>query len=152
MTKDIIHKVILLADDDLDDAEMFADVLAEIDSTVELYHVPDGFAVFEWLKNPANPVPDIIFLDINMPQITGWQCLSSLKADELTKDIPVLIYSTSSHHKDKQTAIDLGATAFITKPSDYKILEDFLTAIVNELHNKDIASIIRRLSNSLHLE
>jgi CheY-like chemotaxis protein len=133
-------KIILLADDDLDDAEMFAETLAHIDSSVKFYHVKNGLGVFDHLKQPNNQRPDIIFLDINMPEMSGWQCLTTLKNDPLTKDIPVLIYSTSSHHRDKQTALELGASAFITKPSDYKKLQHLLSIITANLH-KDIKSI-----------
>lgn len=141
MIKPLIPKVILLADDDPDDAEMFALVLSDIDSSVKLHHVKDGLAVFEHLKHPGNQVPDIIFLDINMPEMNGWQCLSMLKNNDATKDIPVLIYTTSSQARDKQTAMELGASAFITKPSDYKTLRKILSAIAAS-YDSDIKNTI----------
>jgi CheY-like chemotaxis protein len=131
----LLHKIILLADDDPDDAEMFADVLSELDSSVRFCHVKDGLAVFEFLKSSADQKPDAIFLDINMPEMNGWQCLSSLKNDPLTRDIPVLMYSTSSHQRDKQTAKEFGASAFITKPSDYSTLRQILSPITEGLSN-----------------
>jgi CheY-like chemotaxis protein len=143
MIKPLIPKVILLADDDPDDAEMFALVLSDIDSSLTLHHVKDGLAVFEHLKHPGNQVPDIIFLDINMPEMNGWQCLSMLKHNDRTKNIPVLIYTTSSHSRDKQTAIELGASAFITKPSDYNTLRKILSAIASS-HGSDIKSTINK--------
>jgi CheY-like chemotaxis protein len=129
MIEPLTPKVILLADDDPDDAEMFALVLSDINPAMQLYHVKDGLAVFEHLKDPEKQAPDIIFLDINMPEMNGWQCLSMLKNNHRTKAIPVLIYTTSSHSKDRQTAMELGASAFITKPSDYKTLRKILSAI-----------------------
>ena len=134
MSKNLLHGSILLADDDPDDAEMFFMVLKEVAPTVTFHHVKDGLAVFQFLKQ-AEHIPDVIFLDINMPEMTGWQCLTKLKGSAATKNIPVVIYSTSSHPLDKQTAIDLGATAFITKPSDYKILQKLLSAIAANLGN-----------------
>lgn len=144
MSTNLERRVILLADDDPDDAEMFGEVLAEIDSSVEFYHVKNGVAVFDYLKEKENLAPNVIFLDINMPQMSGWQCLSLLKSDPATKDIPVLIYSTSSHQRDKQIAIELGASGFITKPSNYKMLHSMLTIIAANLH-RDIASTINSL-------
>jgi CheY-like chemotaxis protein len=137
-------KIILLADDDLDDAEMFAETLAHVDPSVKFYHVKNGLGVFEHLQRTNNKKPDVIFLDINMPEMSGWQCLTTLKNDPLTKDIPVLIYSTSSHHKDKQTAIELGASAFITKPSDYKALQHLLSVVTSTLQKniKEISSLL----------
>lgn len=130
-----MNKTILLADDDAEDAEMFSLVLAEIDSTVRFYHVNNGSAVFDFLKNNKDQTPDVIFLDINMPEMSGWQCLSALKTNNETKNIPVLIYSTSSHPRDKQIAIELGAHAFITKPSDYKSLKRILSEVADNLHS-----------------
>jgi CheY-like chemotaxis protein len=135
MSTTLVPKVILLADDDPDDAEMFALVLSDIDPTLKLHHVKDGLAVFEHLKHPDNQLPDMIFLDINMPEMNGWQCLSMLKGSTRTKDIPVLIYSTSSHSRDKQTATELGATAFITKPPDYKTLRKILSSVAAGIGN-----------------
>jgi CheY-like chemotaxis protein len=131
----------MLADDDLDDAEMFALVLGDINPSIKVIHVKDGLSVFEVLKTSA---PDLIFLDINMPQMNGWQCLSRLKSEPVSNHIPVVIYSTSSHPKDRQTALDLGAAAFLTKPSDYKILQKVLSTFALNLH-LDIKTIISML-------
>src|SRR4051794_22921194 len=108
---------------------MFAEVLALIDSSVKFYHVKNGLEVFDRMKQMTDQKPAVIFLDINMPEMSGWQCLRVLKNDPLINEIPVIIYSTSSHHRDKQTAIELGACAFITKPSDYKKLRNLLSVI-----------------------
>lgn len=135
MNTDLVPKTILLADDDYDDAEMFAHVLTEIDSSIAFHHMENGLAIFEYLKDKHNRIPDVIFLDINMPQMNGWQCLAALKNDPVTQHTSVIIYSTSSHHRDKQTALELGATAFISKPSEYKSLQNILSTIVSELHH-----------------
>lgn len=134
MNTDIVNKIILLADDDPDDAEMFSMVLSEVDGSVKFYHVDNGLAVLEYLKQIENPLPDVIFLDINMPEMSGWQCLTALKNNDTSKHIPVLIYSTSAHPRDKQIAMDLGASAFITKPSDYKTLGKLLSTVISNLH------------------
>lgn len=138
-------KVILLADDDPDDAEIFAEVLAEVDPMVKFYHVEDGLAVLDHFDSPENEKPNVIFLDINMREMNGWQCLTRLKKDQHKKDIPVVIYSTSSHPRDKQTAAELGASAFITKPSDYKILRKILLTITANV-NHDLKSAINSLT------
>jgi len=124
----------LLTDDDNDDAELFGDALALIDPIVDFYHSEDCQALFEFLAGTKNRKPDIIFLDLNMPEISGWQCLAQLKNNSDYKDIPVIIYSTSSHPRDKEMAIDLGALGFLTKPSDFKILVKTLSHIA---HGKD---------------
>lgn len=131
----------LLADDDLDDADLFREALLEIDATVKFDHVENGLQVFEYLKNPTRP--DVIFLDLNMPMMSGWQCLSKLKNDEHYRDIPVIMYSTSSHYRDIKIAEDLGANAFITKPSDFNILKKIIEQIVRN-PPENIKEIIRQ--------
>ena len=133
MNTDLATRTILLADDDTDDAEIFSMVLTKVDPSIKLVHAVNGLAVLEYLKQNT-VVPDVIFLDINMPEMNGWQCLQSLKENPLTSGIPVLMYTTSSHTRDKEIAMNLGAVAFITKPSDYKALEKLLHTIAANLH------------------
>ena len=71
------------------------------------------------LKQVNAEMPDVIFLDLNMPGIDGKKCLAMLKADVKLKEIPVVIYSTSNYHKDIEETYKLGAQKFIIKPSDY---------------------------------
>ncbi|RAW02934.1 response regulator [Pseudochryseolinea flava] len=136
-----IEKIILLADDDADDAEMFASVFSEVDPTIGVTTFTSGLGILEYLTQAAGPRPLIIFLDINMPEMTGWQCLTALKSNASLKDIPVIMYSTSSHHRDKQLATELGAAAFITKPSDLKTLRNILTTVSENLRNDGYRSI-----------
>lgn len=144
MSSQSTTKIILLADDDMDDAEIFGHILEDIDPGLKFYHVTNGSGVMQHFQLPENPTPDIIFLDLNMPQMNGWQCLTQLKSEDKTRDIPVLIYSTSSHQKDKQLAMASGASAFITKPSDYKTLQNLLFKISTGLH-RDLLSTIHKL-------
>jgi CheY-like chemotaxis protein len=119
----------LLADDDRDDAELFGEALTVIDPPVDFHHVPDGQAVFTYLNNESNKKPDVIFLDLNMPQMSGWQCLAKLKNDGTLKNIPVIMYSTSTNPRDKEIALELGAIGFVTKPTDFKLLTKVLATI-----------------------
>jgi CheY-like chemotaxis protein len=138
------EKIILLADDDADDAEIFADVFSEVNPQISIRTFLTGAGVLEYLNQSKGPRPTVIFLDINMPEMSGWQCLTALKANLQTKDIPVIMYSTSSHHRDKQLAAELGAIGFITKPSDLKTLRNILAVISENLH-KDITQTIHNL-------
>jgi CheY-like chemotaxis protein len=126
-----VAKIFLLADDDSDDAELFGEALASTKAQVDFHHVENGHEVFEFLNNSGNKKPDVIFLDLNMPEMSGWQCLSKLKNDHYFKDIPVVMYSTSSYQRDKEIAIELGALGFLTKPSDYKTLQRLLGNIAH---------------------
>ncbi|HEY5823907.1 MAG TPA: response regulator [Cyclobacteriaceae bacterium] len=132
-------KLFLLVDDDNDDAELFSEALAGINTLVEFHHVQDGPSAFEFMNDSKNKKPDLIFLDLNMPLMSGWECLAKLKSDTHLRSIPVLMYSTSSYQRDKERAIELGAIGFITKPSEYKLLQKTLERIAFSL--EDLKSV-----------
>jgi CheY-like chemotaxis protein len=124
-----LNRLFLLADDDQDDAELFGEVLQGLDPPIHFQHVSDGRAVFNFLSSNSNPRPDIIFLDLNMPEMSGWQCLAKLKNDTHLREIPVIMYSTSANPRDREIAGELGAVGFVTKPTDFKLLTKILAAL-----------------------
>lgn len=124
---------ILLADDDLDDTELFSEAVHEIDPTVMFYSVTNGSEVLIDLQSSRIKSPNIIFLDINMPNVNGWECLKALKEDRQLASIPVIIYSTSSAPRDKQMAAELGALYFLTKPERFEELKSFLRFVLNNV-------------------
>ena len=122
-------KIFLLADDDLDDTELFCEVLLDIDKSIICHCATDGREALKILEElPANP--DLIFLDVNMPVMNGWQCLKQLKADERYREIPVIIISTSSHQRERAIAASLGALGYFTKPTHFHELVQVLETIV----------------------
>lgn len=139
------EKVFLLADDDSDDADLFREALLELDPSIIFYHAPDGLVIWEKLEDKSLLPPQIIFLDINMPGMNGWQCLAKLKNTEAYKKIPVIIYSTTSNKREVEIAQDLGACCFITKPNDFKILKQVLQIIAENL-DKDFLKAIAGVS------
>src|SRR5689334_21264234 len=119
-----MHTIFLLADDDVDDIELFCEALQTVDPSVECVCVQNGREALEMINSLLpNNQPQLIFLDINMPVMNGWDCLRHLKNNPSLKDIPVLIYSTTSREKDINYALDLGALCFFTKPKDYQELK-----------------------------
>lgn len=124
-------KLILLIDDDRDDAELFKDALAEINPSIEFKHYDDAKEGLHQLLHTHQHLPDLIFLDINMPIINGWECLHQFKQAEHLKNIPVIMFTTSSQPREKEIAQDLGAAGFITKPSEFKELKDLLSSAIN---------------------
>ena len=106
---------ILLADDDSDDRNLFKEAVAEITSSVKVKTVEDGTQLMEVLSGNTNPPPDMIFLDINMPGKTGKACLTEIRSDNRYKDIPVIIFSTSSFRHDIEETYRNGASMYIPK-------------------------------------
>ena len=120
---------ILLVDDDADDRLLFTAALAEIGSK---YHCDCAASTTEALKylDIADPLPDLIFLDLNMPGYDGKKCLRHLKAASKLQNIPVVIYSTFISETDEQEMKGLGADYVITKPGDFGSLQ---TAILESM-------------------
>jgi len=126
-------KKILLVDDDADDLELFSEAVGEVDGSVFCDCASDGNEVLEKLKGQGISAPDVIFLDLNMPAMSGWQFLEKVKGNESLKDIPVIIYSTSSQRNDILHAKASGALCFVTKPENYGRLKKILEIVITYL-------------------
>ena len=124
-------KQVMLIDDDRDDAELFKEALSEINSSIVLVYHQDSRAALKQLQDSRSDLPELIFLDINMPVVSGWQCLTEFKNSEHLKDIAVIMFTTSSQPREKEIAKELGAQGFITKPSDYETLKKLLSSVIN---------------------
>lgn len=123
------QKIILLADDDRDDREMFQEALEIINTDLLCYTAVNGSELLKQLHG-LEEIPDLIFLDMNMPVMSGWECLKVLKEDLRYTTIPVIMISTSSHRKEMDTSQTLGALCYFVKPHDFRDLVDIL-AIIN---------------------
>jgi CheY-like chemotaxis protein len=118
----------MLVDDDTDDAYLFCEAISRIPSA-ECYTAENGLALFDQLSIQTIKNPDIIFLDINMPLMDGWECLKKLKSNAAYFSIPAIMYSTSAARKDIDMAYRLGANLFVTKPEDFSELTKILEIV-----------------------
>jgi CheY-like chemotaxis protein len=137
--------IFLLIDDDADDSELFREALEEIDQSISLHCAENGEEALKLLNDVDKP--NIIFLDINMPRMNGWECLKKLKSNNAYKDIPVIMYSTSSHQREVDIAIDLGALSFFTKPHSYSELKKMVKGVIEKIETGTLESI-RLVSNN----
>lgn len=112
-------RTFFIVDDDVDDQELFVEAVSEVDSSIACISVSNGEEALDVLKNRKIELPDMIFLDLNMPRLNGKQCLAQLKREKHLRDIPVVIYSTSSERKDIEETARLGAAHFLTKPNKF---------------------------------
>ncbi|HWA33713.1 MAG TPA: response regulator, partial [Cyclobacteriaceae bacterium] len=90
----ILYKNIFLADDDVEDQEIFAEALRSIDRDVKITSARNGEAALQTLRVGLERKPDIIFLDMNMPLMNGKQLLARIKSLETYRQTPVIMYST----------------------------------------------------------
>jgi len=75
---------------------------------------------------PRTVLPDYIFLDINMPVMNGKECLEKIKDEPLLRDIPVIVYTTSSRFSEREMYRSLGARECIVKPTSFSVLVNIL--------------------------
>ena len=125
---------ILLADDDPDDTLFFKEAVGGLKLPTHLTTVPNGEHLMHLLINETNKLPDVLFLDLNMPRKNGFECLAEIKLSEKLKNLPVIIFSTSFEQEVVNTLYKSGAQYFIRKPSEFsqfkKIILQALTLIM----------------------
>jgi len=125
---------ILLADDDTDDCIFFKEALQELAIPIELTVVHNGEELMRLLTDRVSELPDILFLDLNMPRKNGFECLSEIKLSKQLRQLPVIIFSTSFEQEVVNLLYKNGAQHFIRKPSEFsqfkKIIQQSLAPIV----------------------
>jgi len=128
------------ADDDEDDRMFFAEAMQEIfpDINMKLFHNGEVLITYILSTITAGIVPKLIFLDLNMPIMNGFECLSVLKNNTLLSKIPVVIYSTSSSETDRKKILEMGAVRFITKEISFKKMLVQLKTTMDDLYHKEL--------------
>lgn len=116
------NNIIMLVDDDEDDREFFCEAVDTIDNTIKCMQLENGEKALLYLQNEEYPMPDYIFLDLNMPRLDGKECLVEIKKIDHLKLIPVIIYTTSNHPLDKSQTLQLGANGFMHKQTEFNSL------------------------------
>ena len=134
-----------VADDDTDDTDFFKEALMAVGQDVEVNIARNGQELLKMLKDEYHD-PQVIFLDINMPIMSGWECLEYLKKEQDLKDIPVIMYSTSPASLFGKKAVLSGAVGFYEKPTSFKELKDFLQKI-SDSTPEALKQTLRELQN-----
>ena len=127
---------ILLIEDNMNDAELTLRVLKKLKGThfINITHIKDGEEAVNYFfsetgeyKDPLK-FPKLILLDLKLPKVDGMQILRKLKAEESTKLIPIVIFTSSQEERDIVDSYKLGVNSYVTKPVDY---ESFMEAVSN---------------------
>jgi CheY-like chemotaxis protein len=123
------YKNLMLIDDDEDDQEIFITAANEISDSIKCMAFLDASQALEKLIiKEVNP--DVIFLDLNMPVMNGQQFLVEIKKNSILKNIPIIIFSTTSRLATINATKELGASDFITKPDKYDQLVKILKPLL----------------------
>jgi CheY-like chemotaxis protein len=125
---------IILVEDNIDDAEMTIRALQKGNIVNKLIHLKDGvealnflFGLDKYKSRIITKLPKVILLDLKMPRLNGLEFLEKIKANELTKHIPVVVLTSSKEHPDIEKCYELGVNSYIVKPVQF---DDFTRAIV----------------------
>ena len=123
--------VVLYVDDDPEDIEIFIEAVRECDRSIRCLVAQNGKQAMDILH--ADLLPDFVFLDINMPVITGKVLLADIRKNKKFNDIPVIMYSTSMDPREIEEYKKMGANHFLIKHNHFKDLCDAVSEI---LHSK----------------
>ncbi len=128
-----MKKIILLAEDNPDDVLLTQRAFKKSNILNELVVVKDGeealnylFAEGKYKNRDKNIMPELILLDLKMPKLDGLQVLERIRKDPRTKQLPIVILTTSKEESDVVKSYCLGANSFISKPVDF---DQFIAAV-----------------------
>jgi CheY-like chemotaxis protein len=124
-----LTKRIMLIDDDPDDQLFFRDAVHALRPDLQCELASSCSEAFKQLEEST---PDLIFMDLNMPVMNGFDCLAYLKKKSDLRDIPVIIFTTSKNLNDINRTKQLGASWFMTKPDDFNVLCKKLNRIIQK--------------------
>ena len=145
------HLNILLADDDLDDCNFFKHALEELPISAQFTTVHDGDQLMSYLDKHSEQLPNVVFLDINMPRKNGMECLSEIKRNPKLKDIPVVMFSTSNSWDTINLLFKSGSHVYIHKPSDFaqlkQVIQHALPIAAEKIYSKNPLKYILNASN-----
>jgi two-component system response regulator len=124
---------ILLVEDTRSDAEMIIRAIRKGKITNSILRLQDGkealdfiFGTGEYTGRDIHQKPKVILLDLKMPKVNGIQVLQQLKANDLTKQIPIVVLTSSKENPDVEQCYALGVNSFIVKPVEF---EDFMNVV-----------------------
>lgn len=125
------HQSVFIADDDEDDLYLLQLAFRQNAPKCHLQFASHGKALLD-LLNRASSYPCLIILDLNMPFMDGFEALQTLRANPAYEQIPIVVLTTSQNEQDRQRALQLGANAFITKPTTLATLSQTIRQLSKE--------------------
>ncbi len=127
---------LLLVEDDPDHAELAIHCFNQLDNNLIIHHTQDGEETLAYLMNTGKYEedeiyckPHLILLDLRLPRIDGLEVLEEIKKNDDTKNIPVVILTTSESDKDALKAYELNANSYLVKPGGYHELKKMLSEV-----------------------
>ena len=133
--------VVYLTDDDADDRELFEEALANISLNTKIYTFSNGVELMAKLLQKECDLPNVLFIDLNMPMMTGEECIIDIRREPRFDKIPIVVYSTASDSEELYRLQELGANRYLQKPNTFSDLKFKLRDTLNKLHTIDSSFI-----------
>jgi len=130
---------VILAEDDPDDRLLFDDAIEELPVSVNLLTFNNGDELMEWLGNRRNELPDVLFLDLNMPRKNGFATLSEIKRNASLEDLPVIIFSTATNREMIKQVFKDAAHYYIRKPVQFRDLKRLIYKSLKLIADNDMS-------------
>jgi CheY-like chemotaxis protein len=124
----VFIREIVLAEDDADDREYFGELINHIRPAIKVRFVTNGVDLMNILRNF---IPDLLFLDLEMPHKNGLQCLVEIRETPGLENLPVVIFSSTSRLSNMQTAYEMGAHLFLYKSASFTELASSVNSLLN---------------------
>lgn len=128
---------VLVAEDDADDVETLTEAIRHHIPSAIIDITTNGVQCIRYLQ--TSPAPSLVFLDINMPQKNGMECLEWICNQPSLAHVPVVMFTTSHSYKDVDTCYDHGALYYIVKPFRHDVLNKMLTPVFEALTGGETA-------------
>lgn len=121
-------KHLLIVEDNPNDLELARMALELSDVQCEVQVARDGQEALDLLRQ-AGSLPDLVLLDLNMPRVSGHEVLQTVKQDTLLRQVPVVVFTTSSEPSDQAACAAAGADDYVVKPGGFEELVETLNAL-----------------------
>ena len=122
-------KYLIIADDDRDDQILLREAIDDYSSPPKISTVSDGCQLMDMISD--SELPDLVLLDLNMPNKNGLECLSEIRSNDKFKNIKIVILSTSKDIRDIEACYNNGANLFFSKPYTFESLKTLIHSVLN---------------------
>ncbi len=129
----------LLAEDDNADCLLFEEVLAELPVSVNLFTVTNGEQLLEWLNKKGHKLPDVLFLDLNMPKKNGFAALGEIKRSATLQNLPVIVFTTANDEEWIRQVFKDAAHYYIRKPNKFGDLKELIYKVLSMISENNIS-------------
>lgn len=147
---DAVQEPLLVVEDSNEDFRLLQRLMQRFEVKNPIYRCSDGDELLNYLyregvyqNHKKAPRPSVILLDLNLPGVDGRYVLERIKQDTTFREIPIVVFTTSSNPEDIELCYQKGANGYLIKPMDYKELQNIMRAFVNYWLEANVAPVIK---------